>query len=545
MHKTLICAGFHRSATSATASYLYHAGLNMGYELMGNTVGNVRGHYEDWPAVRLHDEQLANAGTSWQFHDEVALHSHSRFLDEYIELRHSKNTHWGVKDPRACLFLPQWQQALGENGYFLLVLRHWSSCLESLLHRESRDLAHNLYPAVAASFWQQPELAAKMWLAYNRRLLSFAKQHRARCLIATQRGLFQGAPLIDTLNERFGFRLDTSTVSPFDQTLLRDKACVSVKESLSFSLQAELEAVWQQLLALTDFRAEEEAPIYYPAASLSETFVGSYQSACKQQAEHDGVQNEQNTFQQPADISELSQLDEDSLLAKIAGQAFTPTIAHSLEQLLQQRFPLSGKLYAELAKLYQQDGAYQKAIEHYSHAKLLGFYFPFVSMQIGLCYQALGADTQAQHFLDKALEENPNNPHFYISKARWHMAKAEPEAALTVYHHAIEQLGPQIPLIQHYVECLLSQQQIEQAQVILNQADQSHPAIMAQQSRISLLNDVQAGLDDYLQSVAMKLADKDRFAWLASVTHTIPTAAAESDLLIRCEQHWHPVFEQC
>ena len=68
--KALICTGFHRSATSATASYLNNAGLHMGNELMGNSISNPKGHFEDWAVVRLHDEQLAKNDTGWRYHDE-------------------------------------------------------------------------------------------------------------------------------------------------------------------------------------------------------------------------------------------------------------------------------------------------------------------------------------------------------------------------------------------------------------------------------------------------------------------------------------------
>jgi hypothetical protein len=44
----------------------------------------------------------------------------------------------GVKDPRACLFLDDWLEVLQEDGRYLLIVRHWCSCIESLLHRHSR-----------------------------------------------------------------------------------------------------------------------------------------------------------------------------------------------------------------------------------------------------------------------------------------------------------------------------------------------------------------------------------------------------------------------
>ncbi|WP_029486634.1 hypothetical protein, partial [Enterovibrio norvegicus] len=132
-YMVLICSGFHRSATSVTANYLYDAGLDMGTNLMGAHISNAKGHFEDWDAVLLHDEQLARNKTDWQFHDDVTLNTDKGFLDDYVRKRSKVSQYWGVKDPRACLFLNEWKQSLGDAGYFLFVARHWSSCIESLL----------------------------------------------------------------------------------------------------------------------------------------------------------------------------------------------------------------------------------------------------------------------------------------------------------------------------------------------------------------------------------------------------------------------------
>ncbi|MDO3387341.1 hypothetical protein QWI17_15985 [Gilvimarinus sp. SDUM040013] len=49
--------------------------------------------------------------------------------------------HWGMKDPRQCVFLPHWQQVVGDRGRYLVVLRHWSASIQSLLKRSTRDIA--------------------------------------------------------------------------------------------------------------------------------------------------------------------------------------------------------------------------------------------------------------------------------------------------------------------------------------------------------------------------------------------------------------------
>ena len=55
--KALICTGFHRSATSATANWLFDAGLDLGRNLMTGSISNAKGHYEDIDAVTIHDQQ--------------------------------------------------------------------------------------------------------------------------------------------------------------------------------------------------------------------------------------------------------------------------------------------------------------------------------------------------------------------------------------------------------------------------------------------------------------------------------------------------------
>jgi len=106
-NKVLLCTGFHRSATSATANYLDNAGLNLGDKLLGGNISNNGGHYEDLHVVDFHDKWLARSNTSWQFCDEVSLRVSDEslsLLTQYVASRDHSGESWGVKDPRACLF---------------------------------------------------------------------------------------------------------------------------------------------------------------------------------------------------------------------------------------------------------------------------------------------------------------------------------------------------------------------------------------------------------------------------------------------------------
>jgi hypothetical protein len=101
----LICTGFHRSATSVTANYLHDAGLDLGEDLMAGNISNVKGHFEDWAAVKMHDSFLKASGTDWQFHDQCAIDADIEKLDQYIQQRSKCMEYWGVKDPRGPISL--------------------------------------------------------------------------------------------------------------------------------------------------------------------------------------------------------------------------------------------------------------------------------------------------------------------------------------------------------------------------------------------------------------------------------------------------------
>ena len=81
-------------------------------------------------------------GQTWQYHGEVD-HSISCLttdrIKSYCALRTKLHgSMWLMKDPRATIFLDQWKEATNGNGRFVLLYRHWSSCIQSLYKRHSR-----------------------------------------------------------------------------------------------------------------------------------------------------------------------------------------------------------------------------------------------------------------------------------------------------------------------------------------------------------------------------------------------------------------------
>ena len=119
------------------AQLLHAGGLHIGSRLVAPHRSNPDGHFEDADLVALHDAALAELGTSFSLTDATALAATSSSLErlrKYIHLRDSLSPGaWGAKDPRLCLFLPQWHAAPGSRARFVLVTRHWAASMQSML----------------------------------------------------------------------------------------------------------------------------------------------------------------------------------------------------------------------------------------------------------------------------------------------------------------------------------------------------------------------------------------------------------------------------
>jgi hypothetical protein len=548
--KVLICTGFHRSATSATANYLLDAGLDMGANLMGGNISNAKGHFEDWDAVLLHDEQLFNSETNWQFHDECELSSDPKFLSAYIKQRSKINAHWGVKDPRTCLFLNEWKTALGASGHFLFVVRHWSSCIESLLHRHSRDLAYALphitKGSVGAKFWIQPELAAKMWLSYNKRLLAFAKANPDQTLVVTQRALFEDAPIIETINSKFGFELNEGTESPFDASLFRDKASQSVFSQLSRSLQAKLNGVWAELLALAAFKSKDESPVIV-SENLTEKTLDN---VCRQidklagdvfNYNCDRVETDDCFLQWQTDLNDITEpetmvsyLDNTSVI-KI--HIIAPSIWLTL---IDDQFSLSGQVLLSSAKLLMRVKAFELAISYFQKAVSVGVWFPYVDMMIAQCKQALKQYKEAEFFFKKAIVGNPNNPIFYTSYAKLLVVLYRFEEAHQQFELGADKGTNQPACLVPYCDFLAKENNLEKAILIAEQfaKENEQPVVKDLITRLKLQQDIELGKHYYSAQMADKLKDKDTINWLAKSCLLIDSRIAEQDIISLCLGHW-------
>ena len=211
MSNQLIVAGFHRSGTSATAQLLHRAGLFLGDELLEALPSNPHGHFEDKDVVDLHHQILADNDLTWLVEEPfVPMVDERRWqrMRWLVERRNTEHWLWGFKDPRVCLFLALWKYLL-PNAKVLLVYRHFSGSTFSLARRHSALLfSGTISGFLHRRFWEEPDLALRMWLTYNKALLAFARAYPDDTLAVSMNMIRDGFPLVWATERRWKLGLE-------------------------------------------------------------------------------------------------------------------------------------------------------------------------------------------------------------------------------------------------------------------------------------------------------------------------------------------------
>jgi hypothetical protein len=250
--KQLVIAGFHRSGTSATAQLLHRAGLFLGYELLEPLPSNPYGHFEDREVVNLHQEILADNDRTWLVGEPLLpMVSGARWARArgMIERRNAEHALWGFKDPRACLFLMIWKYLLPDMKV-LLVYRHFSESTHSLGRRHSSDLFLRMgNPRIHRRFWEEPDLALRMWLVHNEVLLAFVRAYPEDTLAVSMDMIRDGFPLVHAVNDRWNLDLEDVPVGEsYDPHIAVRR---TIKQPVSNpGLATKVEATWAELEAL-------------------------------------------------------------------------------------------------------------------------------------------------------------------------------------------------------------------------------------------------------------------------------------------------------
>lgn len=177
MKSPVIITGFHRSGTSAVARAFHSAGVVLGTDLIGAEPANPYGHFEDVEVVALHDALLASEGLTWKSTDPVANRAPIAQAIERYRSERPPAQHWGVKDPRICLFLHEWVEVLPDASV-VFVVRPPGPSIASLHRRHARRhvFSEGIDPS-DLEFWRDPDLGLKLWCHYHEQALPTLTTH--------------------------------------------------------------------------------------------------------------------------------------------------------------------------------------------------------------------------------------------------------------------------------------------------------------------------------------------------------------------------------
>ncbi len=175
MANVLCITGMHRSGTSLISSWIESSGLRIhNGNLMGSSLSNSRGHFEDWDFVDLHSSIIQTEDPNshgWKIFEEKFLtfrRNHISNAKKLVNERNAKYEEWGWKDPRSVFFLEQWKEIIPK----LKVLFIWRPCYEvvqSLIKRSREEDIIALKITISES--------VKLWICYNRKVCEYKLKH--------------------------------------------------------------------------------------------------------------------------------------------------------------------------------------------------------------------------------------------------------------------------------------------------------------------------------------------------------------------------------
>ncbi|MBN1006916.1 tetratricopeptide repeat protein [Amphritea pacifica] len=506
----------------------------MGTELMPPAISNPDGHFEDMPLVNLHDRLLRLNDTDWRFSDESAFDPSLRIdlLSRYLHHRNtSESGPWGAKDPRACLFLPAWRQLLGKQGQYLVILRHWSGSIQSLWDRHSKELAFGLGNMdVHLSFWQSPELAAHIWLAYHQRIISLLEETPEQCLVVSHRSLLQGLPLINEVSSCFGLELNATTPSPIRHELSQDSVDNRVRNLLPDALIDELEAVWNNLLAYIDHRAQDESPHWTDKTPLQQN---------KQVKEllHLAESQPLNTDKDNLSLPE-SLLDQ---LKVLAANPQLPLEAAQYNRRIINEARFSGKHWEQLARAQLRRGDARGAKHSLIQVMTSGQCPPYVYMLLGDCFKAELDYAGAEHSYQQAIKLNRNNPMFHTRLAGTLLVQGRNSEAIEVLQQAISHLPEQPTLAKELANCLDQQGDTDQALTLLQSYPEPPHPIENLLIALTMKTDYTLGKPLFDALMREKMEDPVLKETIAYTLSSVTGLAAREDLAQRISAHWGAV----
>lgn len=218
-----VVTGMHRSGTSFTASLLQSAGLDIGQRLIGPGHGNVKGFFESADFVEFHEMVLRSQGLNdigWTLQEQIDVEDQYVKKAKEIISTSSRSPIWGWKDPRTTLFLDFWLNLLPDANFLLIYRSPW-------------EVVDSLYRRGDEIFVAQPELAVKMWMHYNQKVLEFYDKISSRCLLVSVYSIANKTEaFINAINEKFKVNLGSPDSNIYEKSLFHTQVADVHKSTL-------------------------------------------------------------------------------------------------------------------------------------------------------------------------------------------------------------------------------------------------------------------------------------------------------------------------
>ncbi|WP_028460502.1 tetratricopeptide repeat protein [Nitrosomonas cryotolerans] len=505
---------------------------------MPPAISNPDGHFEDMSLVSLHDRLLAMQNTNWQFHNEVPFNPAIRLdlFERYITRREQNAvTSWSAKDPRLCLFIPAWQQVLGSQGRYLIVLRHWSASIQSLYRRHARILAAGSSGTIHVDFWRNPALAAKMWQAYNSRILALAEAIPEQVMIISQQALMAGLNVPHQVNQRFTLGLNEQTPSPIKPDLVTNRVDTTIRSLIPAEDMITMESQWQSLLALAEHRSEYEKPEWQTGQTDGVT-----------QALVETLLLQVKTVSIPSDPIILPELDEIPITEWLSLATQSDPLTIEPEQILrkiERDAPFDITVWETYARLMLKNNQILIAERAITRILQLGKSAPYLFMLLGVCREAEFDDAAAEYFYRLAGQRNPQNAVFDVKLANLLMALGRyQEAEHTLGSALLRVQNPPEILARTLANCFDQQGRTRAAIEYLKCWPQSSELLKTQLGALEIKAGDNQGAIRYQMLVRQRLSQPRAIMPILSTLASIPEPASRADLAARLTSEWLTLF---
>ncbi|WP_075590604.1 hypothetical protein [Labilibacter marinus] len=180
----ILLLGMHRSGTSLLAKWLHHCGLNIGENLLGADMSNSTGHYEDMDFLNTHINILESHNLPYKVGTETKLKLTKNDISQLKQnidskIKKNKDTYWGWKEPRTCLFLNEYNR-LVPKAFPIVIYRNHKEVVDSLYRRDFRwwnnkPLTQRIRGKLALLYRRKRllNLYLSIWIRHNEEIIKY------------------------------------------------------------------------------------------------------------------------------------------------------------------------------------------------------------------------------------------------------------------------------------------------------------------------------------------------------------------------------------